>query len=212
MRARTLTVSLLAAVLVATPTTAALAHQSAAGKGVTKSAEAKAKAKTHGKSADAKAAKSAKSAKAEAKAAKAAAKAAKAKKNGSVVLGGSVVSVTAAVPAVAATDTTAATAAVAGTVTFVVHGGRFKDLRGETVTASVADTAKVTRDGEAVLTDLVAGDHVNVKWKRVDFSYTAPAEGVVTSTTPTVLTGEANRVAASPADAATETDAEVPAS
>lgn len=191
MRARTLTVTLLAAVLVAAPATTALAHDSAKGKGVARSAAAKA-------------------AKAESKAAKAAAKAAKAKRNGSVVLGGTVVSVTAAVPAAAATATTDATLAVAGTVTFVVHGGRFKDLRGETVTASVADTAKVTRDGVAVLTDLVPGDHVNVKWKRVDLSYTAPAEGVVTATTPTVLTGEANRVAASPADA--ETDAEVPAS
>lgn len=192
MRARTLSVSLVAAVaLLAAPATTALAHQSShAGKGATKSAEAKAKAKAHGKSAEAKA---------------------KAKKNGSVVLGGTVVSVVAAVPAVAATETTEATAAVPGTVTFVVHGGRFKDLRGETVTASVADTAKVTRDGEAVLTDLVAGDHVVVKWKRVDFSYTAPVEGVVTATTPLVLTGAANRVAASPADAE-ETEAEVPAS
>ena len=198
MRARTLTVSLLAAVLVAAPTTTAFAHQSTHGKGGTKSAAAKAKA--HGKSAAA-------------KAARAEAKAAKAKKNGSVVLGGTVVSVTAAVPAVAATDTTAAVEALAGTVTFVVHGGRFKDLRGETVTASVADTAKVTRDGDAVLTDLVAGDHVVVKWKRVDFSYTAPAEGVVTATTPALLTGDATRVAASPADETeTETETEVPAS
>ena len=54
--------------------------------------------------------------------------------------------------------------ATADTVTFVVRGGQVKALRGCTITVNVPSTAKVSRgDAAAVLTDVKAGDHVNVK-------------------------------------------------
>lgn len=54
--------------------------------------------------------------------------------------------------------------ATAGTVSFVVHGGQVKALRGCTITVSVPSTAKILRnDATATLADIVVGDHVNVK-------------------------------------------------
>jgi hypothetical protein len=57
--------------------------------------------------------------------------------------------------------------AAAGTVTFRVHGGKFKALRKTELTVTVADGARVRRNGAVVtLADLVVGDHVRVKGVR----------------------------------------------
>jgi hypothetical protein len=65
--------------------------------------------------------------------------------------------------------------AVAGTVTFKVHGGKFKALRGTELTVTVAEGARVRRNGDAVtLADLVVGDHVRAKGVRgTDGAWTA---------------------------------------
>jgi hypothetical protein len=103
---------------------------------------------------------------------------------GRVVLGGTVTSVT---PAVDATD---------ATLTFTVHGGRYKVLRGTDVTVTVLADAKVTRDGVVDLSAVLAGDHVVVKSRDFDF--------VVDSSTlvPTVtVTATVHRVVANAPDA-----------
>jgi hypothetical protein len=110
----------------------------------------------------------------------------------SVVVGGTVVSATADDPAVEGD---------AGSLVLTVHGGRFKALRGTDVTVTVAETARVTREGEATLADLVAGDHVVVRLTGVDLSV-ARQEG----SWALVGTATGKRVAASPADDATETE------
>lgn len=83
----------------------------------------------------------------------------------SIVLGGKVVS------------TTAAVAAVPGSVTLVVHGSRFKALRGTTLTVTVTDTTKVTREGPATLADVLVGDHVVVRARQLDVVVTKGAGG-----------------------------------
>jgi hypothetical protein len=64
--------------------------------------------------------------------------------------------------------------AAAGTVTFRVHGGKFKALRGTDLTVTLADGARVRRNGSAAtLADLVAGDHVRAKGVRAGDEWTA---------------------------------------
>lgn len=162
MRARTVTLSLVAAAaLVLTPMAGAVAEPSShAGTGVTKSAEAKAKAT-----------------------ARKLERAAKAR--GAVVLGGTV---TAVDPATSS-------------LTFTVHGGRYKVLRGTPLSVTVAPTAKITRDGVVTLAEVLVGDHVTVKSWRYDFVVTSVPAAVGTEGTVTVtVTATAHRVAASPAD------------
>jgi hypothetical protein len=54
--------------------------------------------------------------------------------------------------------------ATASTLTFVVHGGQVKALRGCTLTVVVTPDTKINRnDAAATLGDIAAGDHVNVK-------------------------------------------------
>ena len=88
----------------------------------------------------------------------------------------------------------------AGTLTFIVHGHRYKALRGLTVTVAVDPAAKITRgDASATLADVVTGDHVVVKSHSVDVvaSVVGRGAGAVTSFT---LTMTVHRVAASPAE------------
>jgi hypothetical protein len=94
----------------------------------------------------------------------------------------------------------------AGTLTFIVHGHKYKVLRGSTVTVTVDPAAKITRGGSATLADLVTGDHVTVKSRAVDVvaKVTGAGADAVTSFT---LTMTAHRVAASPADTETEASA-----
>jgi hypothetical protein len=125
-----------------------------------------------------------------------------AKAKGKVVLGGKVTAVTPAVAPVAATDTTAAVVAAEATLTFTVHGGRYKDLRGTDVTVTVLADAKVTRDGVVDLSAVLVGDHVVVKSRDFDF--------VVDRTTlvPTVtVTAPVHRVVANARDAVEEATA-----
>jgi hypothetical protein len=64
--------------------------------------------------------------------------------------------------------------ATAHTVTFRVHGGKVKALRGTELTVVVADGARVRRDdAAATLADLAVGDKVRAKGKQVDGVYTA---------------------------------------
>jgi hypothetical protein len=67
------------------------------------------------------------------------------------------------------------TAVAADSVTFKVHGGKFKALRGTDLTVAVADGARVRRNGVAVTpADLVVGDHVRAKGVRgADGTWTA---------------------------------------
>lgn len=95
----------------------------------------------------------------------------------SIVLGGKVVSTTAAVAAQPAVGTTAEVPAVPGSVTLVVHGSRFKALRGTTLTVTVTDTTKVTREGPATLADVLVGDHVVVRARQLDVVVTKGAGG-----------------------------------
>lgn len=88
--------------------------------------------------------------------------------------------------------------ATVSTLTLLVHGGRYKALRGQTVTVSVADDAKVTRDGVVTLADVLAGDHVVVKARGVDVRPVLDAAGAVTGFT---VTATFTRVAASPTSA-----------
>jgi len=84
-------------------------------------------------------------------------KAKKAKQGRTVVLGGSVTEV----------DTEA------GTLTFTVHGGRFKKLRGTDLTLTVPDDVRVMREGEQVtLAEVQVGDLVNVRARRTDDGFT----------------------------------------
>ena len=127
----------------------------------------------------------------------------------SFVLGGTVTAVQAPV---VATDLVPA---APGTLTFVVHGGRWKVLRGATVTVTVAPDAKVTRGGVVDLTAVLPGDHVVVKSHQVDVTTVAPlvAGDPVTFT----VTAVAHRVAAAPPETtalpapATTPESEVPA-
>lgn len=72
-------------------------------------------------------------------------------------------------------------------LTFIVHGGRYKVLRGAAVKVTVALDAKITKnetDG-ATLAQLVASDHVVVKSRDFDFvidDTTTPATITVTAT------------------------------
>ncbi len=123
-----------------------------------------------------------------------------AKAKGRVVLGGTVKAVTAAVAPVAATDIAPAVEAAAATLTFTVHGGRYKDLRGTDVTVTVLADAKVTRAGVVDLSAVVVGDHVVVKSR--DFDFVVDRTTLVPSVTVTATVG---RVVAN-AREAVETD------
>jgi hypothetical protein len=167
---------LVAAALALAPAAAAVADDAApqAGTGVTKSQLAKARAEARRLERQAKA-------------------------KGRVVLGGTVKAVTAAVAPVAATDTTPAVEGADATLTFTVHGGRYKDLRGTDVTVTVLADAKVTRDGVVDLSAVLVGDHVVVKSSDFDF--------VVDRTTlvPTVtVTATVHRVVANARDSVEE--------
>ncbi|MBA3743779.1 DUF5666 domain-containing protein [Sporichthya sp.] len=62
----------------------------------------------------------------------------------------------------------------AGTVTFRVHGGKFKAVRGTELTVIVADGARVRRnEAAATLADLQVGDRVRAKGLRHDGVWTA---------------------------------------
>lgn len=64
--------------------------------------------------------------------------------------------------------------AAAGTVTFRVHGGRFKAVRGTELTVVVADSARVRRnEAAATLLDFVVGDRVRAKGVRADGVWSA---------------------------------------
>jgi len=163
---------LVAAALVLAPAAAALAADTpAAGTGATKSQLAKARAEARKLERQAKA-------------------------KGRVVLGGTVKAVTAAVAPVAATDVAPAVEGTEATLTFTVHGGRYKDLRGTDVTVTVLADAKVTRDGVVDLSAVLVGDHVVVKSR--DFDFVLDRTTVVPSVTVTATVG---RVVANARDA-----------
>lgn len=62
----------------------------------------------------------------------------------------------------------------ANSVTFLVHGGKNKALRGTELTVLVADGARVRRNGApAALADFAVGDKVRAKGKPVDGVFTA---------------------------------------
>ncbi|WP_019874456.1 hypothetical protein [Sporichthya polymorpha] len=64
--------------------------------------------------------------------------------------------------------------AEAGTVTFRVHGGKLKAVRGQELTVTVADGARVRRnDAAASLTDFQPGDKVRAKGVRAGDAWTA---------------------------------------
>ncbi|MEO6715190.1 MAG: DUF5666 domain-containing protein [Mycobacteriales bacterium] len=66
------------------------------------------------------------------------------------------------------------TAVSATSITFTVHGGRDKALRGKPVTFVVTATTKVTRnDADSTIASVKVGDHVNVKGTKVAAVYTA---------------------------------------
>ena len=81
----------------------------------------------------------------------------------------------------------------AGTLSFTVHGGRYKALRKTVVTVTVDPAAKVTRDGLVTLVQVMVGDHVVVKSRSFQISGTKHAELLVSATV--------HRVAASAPDA-----------
>jgi len=59
-------------------------------------------------------------------------------------------------------------------VTFRVHGGKIKSVRGTEVTVVVADDARVRRnDAAATLAEFQVGDKVRAKGARVDGVWTA---------------------------------------
>lgn len=114
---------------------------------------------------------------------------------GAVVLGGTVVSVG---------DNPATTDVVeTDSLSLTVHGGRYKPLRGQVVTVTVAPGAKVTKnEGVVTLADVVAGDHAVVKSRDFDFTVATTTDPVTSAVTATVtVTATVNRVAASPAEA-----------
>jgi hypothetical protein len=165
---------LVAAALVLAPAAAALAADTPAagsGTGATKSQLAKARAEARKLERQAKA-------------------------KGRVVLGGTVKAVTSAVAPVAATDIAPAVVGAEATLTFTVHGGRYKDLRGTDVTVTVLADAKVTRDGVVDLSAVLVGDHVVVKSR--DFDFVVDRTTVVPSVTVTATVG---RVVANARDA-----------
>ena len=92
--------------------------------------------------------------------------------------------------------TVTAVDAAAGSLSFTVHGGRYKALRTTVVTVTVAPTAKVTRDGATTLAQVLVGDHVVVKSRVFEVTGTRHAELLVSATV--------HRVAASSSDADTE--------
>ena len=100
------------------------------------------------------------------------------------VLGGTVTTVTPADPLVVGSTST---------LTFTVHGGRYKELRGTDVTVTVLPDAKVTRDGVVDLSAVLPGDHVVVKSRDFDFSVDKTVSPAVVTVTATV-----SRVVASP--------------
>lgn len=62
----------------------------------------------------------------------------------------------------------------AGTVTFRVHGGQVKSVRGTDLLVQVADDARVRRnDAAATLADFQVGDKVRAKGVRADGVWTA---------------------------------------
>ena len=134
----------MAAALVLAPAAAAVADDAATAPGVTKSQVAKAKAQARKLEKQAKA-------------------------SGRVVLGGTVKAVVPAVAPVVATELAPAVEGTPATLTFTVHGGRYKDLRGTDVTVTVLADAKVTRDGVVDLSAVLVGDHVVVKSRDFDF-------------------------------------------
>jgi len=111
----------------------------------------------------------------------------KANAHRSFVLGGKVTAVS-----VAATPDTAST------LTFVVHGGAYKALRGVEVTVDVPATAKVTRDGVVELAAVLVGDHVTVRSH--DFAFALETVAATTDAPASVqvtVTATVVRVAAS---------------
>lgn len=106
------------------------------------------------------------------------------------VLGGKVTAVTPADPTVAGSTST---------LTFTVHGGRYKELRGTDVTVTVLPDAKVTRDGVVDLPAVQIGDHVVVKSRDFAFSVDKTVSPAAVTVTATV-----SRVAASPTDDSVE--------
>ena len=162
---------LVAAALALAPAAAAVADSPATTTGVTKSQVAKAKAQARKLERQANA-------------------------KGRVVLGGTVKAVALAVAPVAATEGVAAVEGVPASLTFTVHGGRYKDLRGTDVTVTVLPDAKVTRDGVVDLSAVLVGDHVVVKSR--DFDFVVDRTTAVATVT---VTATVNRVAASPKDA-----------
>ncbi|MEP7054441.1 MAG: hypothetical protein ABI912_04265 [Actinomycetota bacterium] len=79
-------------------------------------------------------------------------------------------------------------------ITFTVHGGRYKALRGTSVSAVVTATTKVSRnDADSAIASVKVGDHVNVKTIKTDAVTTTV--GTVVTTTPAVFT--AVRISAS---------------
>ena len=188
MRARTASVTLLtAAVLAVAPLTAVAADTTVSGPGATTSVNAKAQAaaKAAGKAA----------AKAEARSlARTLERVARG--NAAVVLGG----VAGAVPVAVSTEG-------ASTLTFTVRGGRFKELRGKAVSITVAADAKVS--GVQSLAQVAPGDHVVVKMRRVDVTVTSAS--ATTDAVLSVLAAVTRVVVSHPgtdAEAASETSIE----
>jgi hypothetical protein len=103
--------------------------------------------------------------------------------------------------------------AAAGTLTFRVQGGKDKALRKQLLTVTVASTTVVRRNGVlATLSDLVAGDHVNISGLRTGTAYAAvrvAVEGLVIPA-PTPTETAAPTVAPAPAPASTSTEGPTP--
>jgi hypothetical protein len=67
--------------------------------------------------------------------------------------------------------------ATAGTVTFTLHGTRFRALRGSDVTVTVNAATKVRREGAATLADVLVGDHVVARCVQLDVTISKDASG-----------------------------------
>jgi hypothetical protein len=73
----------------------------------------------------------------------------------------------------------------AGTLTVTVHGGREKALRGHTLTVTVTAATRIRRNATgAALTDLLPGDHLNVKGTKTATTYTATRISAEATDTP----------------------------
>jgi hypothetical protein len=73
----------------------------------------------------------------------------------------------------------------ASTLTLIVHGGRDKALRGHTLTVTVTSATLIRRnDNGAALTDLLAGDHLNIKGTKTATTYTATRLSAEATDTP----------------------------